>query len=184
MRPPDMPPAERFAHGTNARYVAGCRCETCRLASRAYETARRAAIRAGTWEFNPFVSAKPAQRHIRQLQRRGIGKKSIANFSGVAYSTIDYVRSGAKKTLRAKTAKRILAVDASCALPGTRVPIAETLKRVDWLLSEGFTKSDLARRLGYSSPSLQFLYRHAGTVTAETADLVERLYRQFHEEAA
>jgi hypothetical protein len=32
-RPIDLPPAERFAHGSRARYVAGCRCGDCRGAN-------------------------------------------------------------------------------------------------------------------------------------------------------
>lgn len=35
-RPADLPPAERFSHGTRARYVSGCRCEDCRRSNREY----------------------------------------------------------------------------------------------------------------------------------------------------
>lgn len=47
-RPADMPPAERFEHGTRARYVCGCRCESCRAANTQYarECAARAKARA------------------------------------------------------------------------------------------------------------------------------------------
>jgi hypothetical protein len=34
--PADMPAAERFAHGTRARYVTGCRCDACRESNRLY----------------------------------------------------------------------------------------------------------------------------------------------------
>ena len=32
-RPADMPPPERFGHGTRSRYVCGCRCSPCRAAN-------------------------------------------------------------------------------------------------------------------------------------------------------
>ena len=43
-RPSDLPPAEHYAHGSRARYVAGCRCDACRAANCAYyhERQRRA----------------------------------------------------------------------------------------------------------------------------------------------
>ncbi len=49
MRPADLPPADRYAHGTRARYVSGCRCDDCRRANRLYERARYAARAGGDW---------------------------------------------------------------------------------------------------------------------------------------
>lgn len=45
MRPLDLPPAERFAHGTRSRYVTGCRCAACRESNRLYYHQRQALIR-------------------------------------------------------------------------------------------------------------------------------------------
>lgn len=38
-------PAERFGHGTRARYVKGCRCDACRASNTAYYHVRQAAAR-------------------------------------------------------------------------------------------------------------------------------------------
>ena len=41
-RPVDLSPAERFAHGTRARYVSGCRCADCKASNvRAYHERQR-----------------------------------------------------------------------------------------------------------------------------------------------
>lgn len=47
-RPHDMPAADRFTHGTRARYVCGCRCAPCRAANTLYarDCAARAKARA------------------------------------------------------------------------------------------------------------------------------------------
>jgi len=44
-RPTDLPPADRFAHGTVARYVSGCRCEPCHGALRRREADRARRVR-------------------------------------------------------------------------------------------------------------------------------------------
>lgn len=33
-RPSDLPPSERFSHGTRSRYVCGCRCDLCKKSNR------------------------------------------------------------------------------------------------------------------------------------------------------
>jgi hypothetical protein len=50
-----------------------------------------------------------------------------------------------------------------------------TWKKIAELQVEGFTKSELARRLGYRTPALQFKHSE---VLASTASKVERFYRQ------
>lgn len=45
MRPASLPPAEQYAHGTRARYVAGCRCPECRASNtRAYHERQSRAL--------------------------------------------------------------------------------------------------------------------------------------------
>jgi hypothetical protein len=46
-RPADLPGSERYAHGSRARYVAGCRCAECRAANtRAYHQRQAKALAA------------------------------------------------------------------------------------------------------------------------------------------
>jgi hypothetical protein len=71
--------------------------------------------------------------------------------------------------------RRILAVDASCALDGALVDAAPTRRKVAQLLEEGFTKRELARRFGLKSPALQFPL--GDKITARNAAKVDRLWR-------
>jgi len=50
-----------------------------------------------------------------------------------------------------------------------------THKRIAWLLGEGFSKAEIARRLGYKKPALQIARR--GRVLTRTAARVARLVR-------
>lgn len=52
-RPIDLPPAERFAHGTCARYVTGCRCRPCRNAIRDRQRERAQKVREARAEVKP-----------------------------------------------------------------------------------------------------------------------------------
>lgn len=69
---------------------------------------------------------------------------------------------------------RILAVTKTAYAGGALIDADPTWKQIDKLLDEGFTKSELARRLGFKSPSIQFKHFE---VTAKTAARVGRFYR-------
>jgi hypothetical protein len=58
-RPLDLPPAERYRHGTRSRYVAGCRCDPCRAANTAAYHERQARAKAAAAEL-PAAAATPA----------------------------------------------------------------------------------------------------------------------------
>lgn len=60
-RPPDLPPAERYAHGTRARYVTGCRCPPCRASNTAYYHQRQARAKALAAELPPVPAAAAPQ---------------------------------------------------------------------------------------------------------------------------
>lgn len=184
MRPADLPPAERFAgrpHGLRIRYISGCRCAECRRANAQYELSRAKARRNGEW--NGLVPAGRARRRLLLLSKACVGRRSIHMFTGIAESILSEVRSGCKKQIRAKTHQLIMACDAGAIADGGRVSGADTARQLAWLIDEGFTKRDLARRLGSKAkvPSLQI---KPGQVTRRTADRVLRIYRQYHEEAA
>lgn len=55
----DLPPAERYRHGTRARYVTGCRCTPCRASNTAYYHQRQARAKALAAEL-PAAAATPA----------------------------------------------------------------------------------------------------------------------------
>jgi hypothetical protein len=64
MKPTDLPPPDRYAHGTRARYVSGCRCEACRerirldavdRTRRLHEAAAEVAPNPGPPRFKPVI---------------------------------------------------------------------------------------------------------------------------------
>ena len=158
-------------HGTRLRYMSGCKCMLCRAANSNYEVKRSAARRHGEW--NGLVLADKAQKHIAKLSKKGIGYKSVAEITGIAYSTIFKIKSGERKNLRAENEKKILAVSVEAVNDATKIPAIKTWKQIEWLLEEGFSKAELARRLGYKTPAIQI---NRNRVTAKTALKVERFY--------
>jgi hypothetical protein len=161
-------------HGHRLRYLAGCRCFHCRRANSDYERERQAARAAGDW--NGIVDAAAARRHIRALSRQGVGRRIVAAVSDVALTVIQDVRSGKKRQIRARTERRILAVTPACRGDAALVSAAETWKRIEWLLEEGFTKARIAQELGAKTPALQI---RRDKVTARTAAKVAALWRRY-----
>lgn len=172
-RPADMPAAERYEHGVRARYVAGCRCEPCTVANREYARLRT------KLPPNPLVAADRVRKHLLRLAQRGIGRRSVADVAKVGETLLAEVRAGRKRKLRRETAERILAVRyEDCVDDGHLVDAAPTNKLIAKLLEHGFTRTELARRLGSSArtPALQL---DTDRITARNARKVARLYESF-----
>lgn len=165
--------AAKKPHGDRLRYMAGCRCVPCRAANSRYECARLKARQSGEW--NGLVSTKEVKRHLRKLSRAGIGYKTVADASGVAKSTLARIKSGKKRQIRKQTEARILAVTAQARADASIVPAGQTWKYIYKLLEEGFTKAEIARRLGKKTPALQIRKDY---VLARTAVAIERLYNR------
>ncbi len=175
MRPCDLPPAERFPHGKRARYTSGCRCEACREANNVYQRSRtRAKVYGRT---NALVPVAAVLRHLKALGRAGLGTSTIGDAARVAGSTVRKVLDGRRSHLREATARRLLAVTRDAIADSALVPAGPTWALLEELLEEGFTRTDLARRLGNKgkAPTLQIRRDH---VEAATAAKVERLHRQ------
>jgi hypothetical protein len=67
-------------HGTRVAYVAdNCRCTPCRVANRAAERQRMAALRSGQW--HPLVDATAARTHLKLLRDHGVGLDQIVEIS-------------------------------------------------------------------------------------------------------
>jgi hypothetical protein len=166
--------ADKFLHGTRARYVAGkCRCAGCRAANAAYQRSRDKGVRYGILESDPIVSAERARRHIFALSRAGVGRRSIRAVSNVAETIIVEVKSGRRKNIRRSTERRILAVKASAARADHAfVSSAGVHQKIALLLEEGYTKTRIARELGTSA--LQF--KPGRPITVRNAARFERVY--------
>jgi hypothetical protein len=167
-----MPPATRFAHATRAPYTSGCRCAACRKANTEYARKRaKAIIFHGK---NNLVSADRARKHLFNLSRRGVGRRAVAAACDVSETVLGEIRVQRKTSIRRYTESRILAVTPEATLDRALIPAKQTWVQIQRLLREGFTKAELARRLGYKSPALQINRKR---VTAANAARVDRFYR-------
>lgn len=172
-RPKDMPPAERYEHGTRARYVAGCRCDSCRRANTDYAKKREKAKKKG--DFNGNVPADHALNYIEMLADQGVGFKTIAKKAGVPHSTIAKIKSGERLIIRRSTETKIFSVTADAIAPSTNISVADTWKKINHLVELGFTKSELAYRLGRKTPNLQI---QKNQITNKKAQEIDALYNQ------
>jgi hypothetical protein len=151
---------------------AGCRCLQCRAANSRYETERLRARKAGEW--NGLVDAGPVRVHLKRLARAGVGRRTVSEACDVGQSTLMAVKQGRKTQLRKATADRILAVTPTTARGAANlVPARATWLLLEQLLADGFTKAELARRLGFKTPALQV---SRVKVTARTQMRVEKLW--------
>lgn len=171
---PDRAHFEAMPCGSRAKYIgARCRCMLCRAANSRYQSERARAIKAG--EDNPLVSAFAARAHLLWLSRRGVGRRAVAAACDIGPTTLQQISAGEKLTCRKATERRILAVTVDAVSDHGLVSAKRAHKRIAVLLDEGFSKADIARRLGYKVPALQL---NAKRVIAKNAVKVERLYQQ------
>lgn len=162
-------------HGVRVRYILGCRCLPCRAANSRYETERAAARKNGDW--NGLVSSAAARAHLRKLRRRGVGRRAVADVTGISQTILQGIASGSRVQCRKRTETAILAVDSDARSGASIVPAGRTWTILRRLLNEGYTKTELARRLGSKAktPALQI---RTDFVLASTAAKVERLYNR------
>lgn len=163
-------------HGDRIKYMSGCRCVPCKAANSRYETMRLAARKNGDW--NGLVPATRARRHINKLSKKGVGRRAIAAASDVADSVIHAVKTGRKLQIRKRTETRILAVTAEAVGDAALVSAKRTWVLIERLLDQGFSKAEIARRMGKKTPNLRF---RKDRVTTRTASQVERFYRRMME---
>lgn len=158
-------------HGNRLRYMAGCRCDECRASNTAYARARAAAQKEGDW--NGLVSAAPARQHLASLSNNGVGRGAVADCTDVAESIITKIANGTRTQIRARTAKRILAVTTKMAADGAYIPAKPTWKLIRELQAAGIPKCRIAKELHPGAQQLQLGRRR---ITARSAYLVEQAH--------
>ena len=173
------PAEELFAdkeHGTRYRYMAGCKCFYCRRANSDYERERKEARERGDW--NGLVPADRARKHIEELSRQGVGRRTLSARCGVGDTVIQQIKSGRKTQIRARTERKILEIAPIHQKGSTLVDATEAWSMINQLLIEGFTKTRIAAELGYKGnpPALQL---NRDRITAENARKVRALYRKY-----
>lgn len=161
----------RRPHGDRLRYMGGCRCDECRAANAAYERERNQARNDGDW--NGIVPADGARKHLRWLSNHGIGRRSVAAACDVAETVLVDILSGSKKRIRARTERLIMAVTTDAAADRSRIDAGPTWKLINELLGVGYTRGDIALKLGYARAALQF---KKDRITARNAFEVARVH--------
>lgn len=160
-------------HGTRLRYLSGCKCFKCRRANSDYERERQAARLAGDW--NGIVDAARARAHLIKLARAGVGRRVVSEVTDVAHSILHEIRQRRRLKIRARTERKILAVTPDMRADRSIVSAAKAWHLIGELLEEGFTKSAIAKELGYRTQALQL--RH-DRITARNEQRVIALHRR------
>jgi hypothetical protein len=136
-----------------------------------------AKIRAGAWK--PRRSAEAARKHLRRLSRFGIGIRTVSEVTGIATSTLLGYKTERRRHISETNETLILNVTRDARIDRTRVDARRTRRMVKALLIEGFTRQELAKRMGRS----QFQIARKPCVFAQTEMLVEKLHRKYVEAA-
>ncbi len=160
-------------HGSRLKYMSGCRCLACRVANARYEGWRVHARQEGDW--NGVIPAGRARRHLKLLSRVGIGRRTVAEISGVPQSLVHQIKTGRRRRIRARTERRIFLVTGKAMNEARLVRADSTWRMIGRLVEDGFSKAEIARRLGFRFPGLQI---RRTRVRARTAVRVARFYRR------
>jgi DNA-binding Xre family transcriptional regulator len=142
-------------HGVRSTYVAGgCRCDACCAANTRYAKWREL---HGT----VLVDSTPARDHIAALRAAGVGRRAIASRAGVSLTVVTRLagvdRNRPAHRVRPETLAAILAVTVDDLAPAAVVDALGTRRRLQALISIGWTQTDLARRIGVTLSTLNAL---------------------------
>lgn len=154
-------PAGTYPHGTSAKYVMElCRCDECRRANSFNN--KRLGLERLKGGPNVRVDAEPVRKHVKALQKKGMGWKRIAREAGVPKSvvmTLLYGRSdrtsGPSKVIAKKNADALLAVEFRLTDHQAMRPVKQTWLLISDILALGYSERWIAEQLGYAHGSLQ-----------------------------
>lgn len=169
-------------HGTLARRRSGCHCDPCVQAKNRYNQRRDLLIATGRWQY--LVDAEPVRQHVSQLCAAGLGKRRIAQLSGVSAPTIQHLLNGNPASGRPRTAR--LRPDIARALlaiqPGldmladsATVDTIGTRRRVQALMCLGWSQREQSDRVGLDQRTFSAINTY-DRVAASTARAVRDLY--------
>ncbi len=179
-------PRAQHRHGTATAYKRDrCRCLPCTAAQLREDRSRRLANHLGQPR---RIDGERVREHILALRDRGIGYRTVAKLAGVSASTIERIMTPPPSRRRANgstvvtrvVAKRILSValtpELLAAVPdGASVDATGTRRRLHALHAIGWSRRELARRLGVQHNSLRHM-ELTGRTSAGLARSVQALY--------
>lgn len=136
------------------------------------DVCRACVARHTVW--NGTVPCVNARRHIRNLQRHGVGLKAIEAASDVPRTTLCAILRE-DRAIRADTERRILEVDAGAIADHAVIDAGPTRRRIEQLQARGFTLEQLAELYG----TKRVLQVGIGPrVLAVTAHRIERIWQR------
>lgn len=169
------------AHGTRYGFKSGCTCDKCRAWHRRHrnlQLVRRAEGRGA------YTAAAPVRTHVQSLIEAGLGVPQIAKRSGVDPSGIAFLLRGSPRKGH-PAPRRILRVNAAALLAvtvrdlaaGARVDAVGARRRVQALVVEGWSLSEIGRRAGVARSGVVRLVEGQRTCKA-TADRLSALFEE------
>lgn len=152
----------------------GCRCLPCTDAAVLYN---KLSVRRRINGIDTLFDNTEAREHLKFLRANGVGLRTVSEQSGIGRTALMQIINGHTKRARAETIAKILAVGTHVRAPGALVDATRTWELIEDMLRYGYTKGDLARRLGseYEKPALQI---QRDVVLQSTADKVAELHAQ------
>lgn len=127
-----------------------------------------------------LVDATPVHEHLQTLKAAGVTRPQIAQRAGIPIATVQSVaRPGRHRHVTATTAARILAVTVTNPALAAGTDGTGTRRRLQALCAIGWTRSALARHLGWSGQYVGRLL-HADRVEVATAARVAAAFAELH----
>ena len=178
------PTDHKHAESSSCYHLHRCGCAPCREAARLREQHRRKQIAYGRYDTG-LVDLTPVREHIEKLRAYGIGWKRVAELAGLGHTVVETIiyghktRGGLNKRVKRETAEKILAVKAipENLRPGALVPAIGAQRRVQALVCNGWSLSQVAKRIGMEPTNFQLIMKR-GEVQRKTHDLIRDLYEQ------
>lgn len=182
-------PRARHVHGTYPSYAAcGCGCDPCSAAATQQRAESRTRLRR---EGPAFVPIEHVREHVEDLRAHGLGTRRLAEISGVSARLIQAIvtgtrgpRDGEQHTVNRKAAAALMKVRPSAALvaPSRLIDATGTRRRLQALLTIGWSRAELARQAGLT-PTATGRLMLADSCTIHSARKVHTLYEELWDQA-
>lgn len=131
------------------------------LCTACYALRRKRDIAYGRWE-SGHIDATPAQRRVEELRAAGLGRRRIAELSGLPTRTVFEIYRRQRTFIRKETAEAILAIKPPAsplelAADGAFISGVGSTRRLRALIADGYTSRQIAAAIGCYPRSLSGL---------------------------